>query len=96
MFTGSVLVHVMACRLFGAKSLPEPILAYSKLDSWEQIAVKTKSESFLLKKMHLKLSSANVAAILSRGRRVNRKSNNLAAWPMLAQDKSSMHLNSIC
>ena len=30
----------MACRLFGAKPLPAPILAYCQLDSWEQISVK--------------------------------------------------------
>ena len=28
----------MACRLFGAKPLPEPMLAYCWLDSWEQIS----------------------------------------------------------
>ena len=30
------LVQVMACRLFGAKPLPEPMLAYCQLDTWEQ------------------------------------------------------------
>ena len=34
----------MACRLFGAKPLPKPILAYCQLDSWEQISVKFQSE----------------------------------------------------
>ena len=34
----------MACRLFGAKPLPEPMLAYCHLDSWEQISVKFESE----------------------------------------------------
>ena len=38
--TGSSLVQVMACCLFGTKPLPEPMLAYCKLDSWEQIPVK--------------------------------------------------------
>ena len=37
---GSVLIQVMACHLFGAKPLPEPMLAYYQLDSWEQISVK--------------------------------------------------------
>ena len=32
---GSALVQVMACCLFGAKPLPEPMLAYCQLDSWE-------------------------------------------------------------
>ena len=30
--TGSALVWVMACRLFGTKPLPEPMLIYSQLD----------------------------------------------------------------
>ena len=36
----------MACRLFGAKPLPEPMLAYCQLDSWEQISVKFESELY--------------------------------------------------
>ena len=56
---GSVLVQVMACRLFGAKPLPEPLQVYYQLDSWEQVP---------FKKMHLKLSSAKMAAILARGK----------------------------
>ena len=43
-WTGSTLVQVMACRLFGAQPLPEPMLAYCQLDSWEQLSVKFKSE----------------------------------------------------
>ena len=31
-WTGSALVQVMACRLFGAKPLPEPMLTYRQLD----------------------------------------------------------------
>ena len=31
-WTGSALVQVMACRLFGAKPLPEPMLTYCRLD----------------------------------------------------------------
>ena len=41
--TGPALFQVMACRLFGAKPLPEPILAYCQIDSWEQISVKFES-----------------------------------------------------
>ena len=52
----------MACCLFSAKPLPEPMLAYFQLDPWE---------SSPFKKMHLKLSSAKMAAILSRGRWVH-------------------------
>ena len=33
---GPSLVHVMACRLFGPKPLPEPVLAYCQLNSWEK------------------------------------------------------------
>ena len=32
-WTGSALVQVMACRLFGAKPLPEPMLIYCQLDA---------------------------------------------------------------
>ena len=34
----------MACRLFGTKPLPEPMLAYCRLDSWKQISGKFESE----------------------------------------------------
>ena len=30
----------MTCRLFDAKSVPEPMLTYCELDSWKQISVK--------------------------------------------------------
>ena len=45
-WTGSSLVHVMACRLFGAKPLPEPMLAHRQLDSWEPISVKFESKFY--------------------------------------------------
>ena len=35
-WTGSSLVQVMACRLFGAKPLPEPMASHCQLGSWEQ------------------------------------------------------------
>ena len=41
--TLSSLVQVMAFRMFGAKPLPEPMLAYCQLDSWEHISVKYES-----------------------------------------------------
>ena len=41
---GSALVQIMAWRLVGAKPLPEPMLAYCQLDSWEQISVKFEPE----------------------------------------------------
>ena len=43
-WTGSTFVQVMACRLFGAIPLPEPMLAYCQLASREQISVKFESE----------------------------------------------------
>ena len=43
-WTGSALVQVMACRLFGAKPSPEPVLTHLQLNSWEQISVKFESE----------------------------------------------------
>ena len=66
-WTGSSLVQVVACRLFGAKPLPEPMLAYSQLDSWKYISVKLGILSFSLKKMQLKMPSVKMAAILSGG-----------------------------
>ena len=45
-WTGSTLVQVMASRLFGAKPLPEPMVAFCQLDPWEQISVKFESEFY--------------------------------------------------
>ena len=45
-WTGPALVKVMACRLFGAKPLPEPMPVYCQLDSREQISVKFESEFY--------------------------------------------------
>ena len=64
----------MVCRLFGAKPLPEPMLVYCQLDSCEQISVKFESEfSFSFKKTNLKMSSAKLAVILSRGDELKNK-----------------------
>ena len=41
---GSTLVQIMACRLFGAKSLSEPVLGYCRLDPKEQTSVKLQSK----------------------------------------------------
>ena len=44
-WTGSALVQVMGCRLFGAKPLPEPwMLAYCQLTPENKILVKIESE----------------------------------------------------
>ena len=45
-WTESALVSVMTCRLFGAKPLPEPMLVYCQMDSWEQTSVKFKLEFY--------------------------------------------------
>ena len=45
-WTVSVLVQTMVCRLIGAKPLPEPMLAYCRLESWEQISMKLESEFY--------------------------------------------------
>ena len=41
---GSALVQVIAWRMFAAKPLPEPVLDYCQMDSWEQISVKFELE----------------------------------------------------
>ena len=51
--------QVTAWRLTSDKPIPEPILAYCKLDSWERISMKFELKLYyFVKKMHLKLSSA--------------------------------------
>ena len=45
-WTRSSLVQVMACCLFGTKPLPETMLTYCQLDSWEHISVKFESEFY--------------------------------------------------
>ena len=42
--TGSVLVQIIACRLFGAKPLPDPMLTCCELHHYEQTFVKFKSK----------------------------------------------------
>ena len=42
--TVSALVQVMACHLFGAKPLPEPMLTYYQVDPEEQTSVKFESK----------------------------------------------------
>ena len=57
----------MACRLFGAKPLSEPILPYCQLDHEEHISVKfyLKNQNFSFKEMPLKLSSAKRRPFIS-------------------------------
>ena len=73
-WTRSELFQIMVCCPFGAKPLPEPMLAYCKVGTWEQISVElfeTGKFYHFYSKMHLKLSSAKMANSLSKGRRVN-------------------------
>ena len=67
---GSALVQIMACRLFGAKPLSKPMLGNCQLNPYGHTSVKFQSKYifFSFTKMHLKISSAKLAAILSRGR----------------------------
>ena len=68
-WNGSVLVQVMACRRFGAESLPDPMLIYCQLDPKEHTSVKFEAK---YKTIHSRNTSENVvcemAAILSSGR----------------------------
>ena len=57
-WTGSSLVQVMACRLFGAKQLPEPMLANFQVYTLKQTSLKLQWKTFSLTKMHSKMSSA--------------------------------------
>ena len=45
-WSGPTLAQVMACRLFGVKQLPEPMLVYCQLDCWEQISLTFDSEFY--------------------------------------------------
>ena len=51
----------MACRLYGAKPLPEPVLIYCQLNSFEHISVKFESDSiiFILKNTAENLACQN-------------------------------------
>ena len=61
LWTGSALIQVKACRLFGAKTLLEPLPTYCQLRPWEQTSVKCLSEfqCFSSNKMRLKISQRN-------------------------------------
>ena len=58
-WTGSLLVQVLACRLLGAKPLPEPVMTYCQLDqgiyyNW----ILFRFQNFSLNKMPFKMLSA--------------------------------------
>ena len=58
-FNMPTLVEIMACRLFGAKPLSEPMLPYCQLDPKEHIfnEILTKIPKFSFKKILLKMST---------------------------------------
>ena len=43
-WTGTTLLHMMACRQVGAKPIPEPLLKYCYLDPQEQTSEKLRSK----------------------------------------------------
>ena len=58
-WTGSALVQIKACRLFGAKSLSKPMLGYFQLNHWQETSVKFNQNTDLsFTEMHMKISSA--------------------------------------
>ena len=77
------LVQILACHLFSAKPLPEPVMTYFQLDPWEQISVNfIEITTFLLTKLHLKMLSPKVTAILSQRQCVN-------CWSVVISHKCS-------
>ena len=71
-WTGTPLVKIMACRLFGAKPLSKPMQGYCQLDHEEQISVKFQSKyKFFIHENAYENIICEMAAILSRGRWVN-------------------------
>ena len=66
-WTGSALVPIMVCRLFGAKSLSEPMTCYCHIDPREQRQWNVNKKTELL--IHENISEnivCEMAAILSR------------------------------
>ena len=69
----SALVQIMACRLFGAKPLTKPVLGYCQfwLLGTNFIEIWIKIQNFSFAKNASENIVCKMAAILSRGRRVN-------------------------
>ena len=63
------MVQIMACRLFGAKPLPEPMLTYCQLDHWERLPMEFESKyKFFIHENAFKAVVCERVAIFSRGR----------------------------
>ena len=43
-WTGSAVLQVMACHMFSAKPLPEPMMTFNKLDPYEETSLKFQSK----------------------------------------------------
>ena len=64
---GSALVQVMACRLFGTKPLPDPMLTFCHWDLKKQTSVKSnKNTKLFIQEYALKISSAEWRTFLSK------------------------------
>ena len=71
-WTVSALVQAMACRLFGAKPLPEPMLTYCQLEPCEQTCYNSnRNTKLFIQENAFGTVICELAAILSRGRWVN-------------------------
>ena len=57
---GSTFVQEMACALFGAKPLPELVLVYCRLDSWEQISVKSHYSGVIMSTMAFRITGISI------------------------------------
>ena len=68
-WTGSALIQVMACRLFGTKPLPEPMLTYCHLDPQEHTPVdfRTTYKKIFIQENAYEKVVCEMAAIFSRG-----------------------------
>ena len=66
-WTGSPLVQLIACGLLGTNLSPETMLPYCQLNLWEKNQWNLHGNSIIfILNMYLKMSSAKMAAILSR------------------------------
>ena len=72
-WTLSLLVQIMACRLFGAKPLLEPMLTYCQfIPSGRPFSERINIQNFPFIKMHWKMSSAKWQIFCPRGNELNK------------------------
>ena len=71
----------MACRLFGAKLLPELMLSYCQLDPWEQTSVKFESKyKIFIHENSLENVVCQMAVILFEGNELSYHDSHLSSW----------------